>query len=184
MAFSLLLTVACFVHANMSQAGTITEKGGVFYYMQQGPLCPGLRLVRLAANRFEVRPALPGNCTQEFPPKQGIFTFVLGDLPPGPITIGIVDELDPTFVHTSTVVIPETTTLPITNITRDQAGRVSFHINGISGVQYLVERTTDFKTWTPVRAVEPDSDFTETEDIAGPVYYRLRISPGAPFPLP
>ena len=182
-AFSLLLTVACFVHANISHAGTLTEKGGVFYYTQQGPLCPGLRLIRLAANRFEIRPGLPKNCTQEFPPKQGLFTLVLGNLPPGPITIGIVDDLDPTLVHPTTVVIPQTTTLPITAIKRDEAGRLTFHINGISGVQYAVERTTDFIIWTPVRAVEPDSDFTETENLSGPVYYRVSISPGPPSPL-
>ncbi len=73
----------------------------------------------------------------------------------------------PTVVDGSTEVLPD--------------GAVRFQVQGLPGVTYQVERTTDLKAWSPVTQLTPGTEFFAVTDPAGPGsaqrFYRLTALP-------
>jgi hypothetical protein len=81
----------------------------------------------------------------------------------GGFTLNLLLERPPRIVPGTTVV--------------NTTGGVQFQVQGLPGVTYQVERSTDLKTWTPGPAVTPDTEFFTVTDPVIPgepwKFYRL-----------
>ncbi len=81
----------------------------------------------------------------------------------GGFTLNLLLERPPVIVSGTTVV--------------SAAGGVQFQVQGLPGVTYQVEHSTDLKTWTPGPTVTPDTEFFTVTDPVAPgelwKFYRL-----------
>lgn len=173
------LLAACVCQGTSLQA--FTERGGIVYFTFTTELCPGFTVVRPAPNRIEVRRRTDQVCVPIYPPPMGEFTFVLGALPAGPVHVLIDNGL---FVDEYVWQGYETTDRPISAITMDSSGHMSFHVNGIENVNYIVQRSFDLENWADVTQLTGDSDFVDPNTTAGSVFYQLKIPEVQVRPLP
>jgi hypothetical protein len=148
-------------------------KGGVLYIKITGNSCPGFQLTATAqTNRFQIREKVGVICEQPFPPLKAEFTFVIGPVAAGPVYI--VTQDDP--FNGFRIDVPESAERLVTNAGRNSEGKFSFHINGYGNIRYIVQRTTDFITWTDTPTLIGESDFIEnTAQTETPYYYRVKI---------
>jgi hypothetical protein len=157
-------------------AGGWEMKGGIVYWLHTGYSCPPFFLTNSLPDHFAIEKKVGVVCPfGALGNQRSLYTFVLGPLAAGTYWMKESGDLSPPNAPEVPFTVPASSEQLITNLTLNVSGQVSFHINGYGVVHYVIQKTSDFKSWIDADTLVGESDFSEQAVSADPIFYRIKI---------